>query len=339
MNVRRFAILLVWLPCFAIAQGFAGLGTDAENFALPQRGYEFEFPQDHGPHNDFRIEWWYVTANLESEDGTSYGIQWTLFRNALEPSEANGWGLEQVYMGHAALTTPDEHFAAERYGRGGTGQAGGTSTELDAWIDDWTLTEQAISAKGQDFAFDLSIMDFGALVFHGDEGYSVKSSQGQASHYYSAPFIKVEGTLSLPKGEVKVSGNAWLDREWSSQPLSSDQTGWDWFSISFDSGEKLMGFLLRGSSDFTQATWIGADGQVEAFENGSFQAKPLKWSGTSGPKVPTVWKVTLPAKEIDVTVSALNPDAWLSVSIPYWEGPVTVAGTKSGRGYLEMTGY
>jgi len=25
--------------------------------------------------------------------------------------------------------------------------------------------------------------------------------------------------------------------------------------------------------------------------------------------------------------------------VPYWEGPVTVAGSHSGVGYLEMTGY
>ncbi|URK86119.1 hypothetical protein LP421_01660 (plasmid) [Rhizobium sp. RCAM05350] len=61
------------------AQGFAGLGTTAEGFTIPQLGTSFSFPADHGPHPDYRIEWWYLTANLEAADGTDYGVQWTLF--------------------------------------------------------------------------------------------------------------------------------------------------------------------------------------------------------------------------------------------------------------------
>jgi len=42
---------------------------------------------------------------------------------------------------------------------------------------------------------------------------------------------------------------------------------------------------------------------------------------------------------VDVSVSALNADAWMDLSIPYWEGPVAVSGSHEGQGYLEMTGY
>ncbi|MEO0372573.1 MAG: lipocalin family protein, partial [Pseudomonadota bacterium] len=54
---------------------------------------------------------------------------------------------------------------------------------------------------------------------------------------------------------------------------------------------------------------------------------------------PTQWRVRVPQKGVDVTVRALNPDAWMDVNVPYWEGPVTVKGSHDGRGYLEMTGY
>ena len=42
---------------------------------------------------------------------------------------------------------------------------------------------------------------------------------------------------------------------------------------------------------------------------------------------------------MDVTVRALNAQAWMEVTPPYWEGPVVVSGSHTGRGYLEMTGY
>ena len=55
--------------------------------------------------------------------------------------------------------------------------------------------------------------------------------------------------------------------------------------------------------------------------------------------MPIQWRVTLPDKDVDVVVTAQNPDAWMDLSIPYWEGPVNVLGSHIGQGYLEMTGY
>src|SRR5260370_16478989 len=64
----------------ALAQGFAGLGIKGDGFAPVIPGKTFAFPADHGPHPDYRIEWWYLTANLVDSAGTAYGLQWTLFR-------------------------------------------------------------------------------------------------------------------------------------------------------------------------------------------------------------------------------------------------------------------
>jgi predicted secreted hydrolase len=345
MNVKA-VLVAICLPVSALAQGFAGLGSDVDGFSTPQRGYEFSFPRDHGAHPDYRIEWWYVTANLKGPDGTDYGLQWTLFRSALRPYEADGFASPQVWLGHAAVTTETNHFVSERFGRGGIGQAGATAQPFAAWIDDWHLTgdlegRAQMRASGVDFVYDMQLTAMGPLVFQGDQGYSVKSARGQASYYYSQPFFDVAGTLELPEGDVPVTGHAWLDREWSSQPLSEDQTGWDWFSLPFDDGTKMMGFLLRQTDGtaYTSATWIEADGTATPFPDGAFQAEPLSQSSVAGREIPTKWRAILPEKGVDVTVEAINPMAWMDTSIPYWEGPVRISGTHTGRGYLEMTVY
>ncbi|MCB1358562.1 MAG: iron ABC transporter permease [Maritimibacter sp.] len=345
MNVKVLVMALL-LPLAALAQGFAGMGTEAEGFAVPTPDPVFRFPEDHGAHPDYRIEWWYLTANLTGPDGTPYGLQWTLFRSALAPGEAEGFASPQIWFAHAAVTTPEDHYVAERFARGGTGQAGVQAAPFDAWIDEWQMAGESfdalrLTAAGTDFAYDVALRAEGPLVFHGDGGYSVKSAAGQASHYYSQPAFAVDGVLTLPGGDVAVAGEAWLDREWSSQPLAADQTGWDWFSLSFDSGEKLMGFRLRQSdgSFYSSATWIDPDGTATALGDGAFVAVPLAETEVAGRVVPTRWRVDVPEQELDVTVSALNPGAWMAVSVPYWEGPVTVAGSHTGRGYLEMTGY
>jgi predicted secreted hydrolase len=248
-------------------------------------------------------------------------------------------------MGHAAVTTPTDHYVTERIGRGGIGQAGVTTAPFDAWIDEWSLsgdwTTLDMTASGPDFAYDMDLTAQGPLIFHGDAGYSVKSAGGQASYYYSQPYFDVSGTLVLPDGPVAVTGSAWLDREWSSQPLATDQTGWDWFSLSFDDGAKMMGFLLRQSNGtaYSSATWIDSDGTTTAYPDGAFQAEPLAMSETSGATVPTTWRVQLPDRGVDATVTAINTDAWMTTSVPYWEGPVRITGSHTGRGYLEMTGY
>jgi predicted secreted hydrolase len=235
---------------------------------------------------------------------------------------------------------------AERFARGGIGQAGVIAAPFHAWIDEWslegaTLSDVRMSAQGSDFSYDLSLDADLPFVPQGIEGYSVKSAEGQASHYYSQPFYRVSGSLSLPDGEVAVTGTAWLDREWSSQPLSASQTGWDWFSLALATGERLMGFRLRGDTGdaYTSATWIGTDGTPTPFADGAFAAAPVTWSQVAGRRIPTTWRVRLPARDLDVTVAALNPDAWMATSFAYWEGPVAFSGSHTGRGYLEMTGY
>ena len=341
MNVKVL-ILFCWLPLSAMAQGFAGLGTQAEGFAIPQPNPTFSFPADHGQHNDYRIEWWYLTANLQAADGTPYGLQWTLFRSALAPEAGDGWSSPQLWMGHAAVTTLTDHYVSERLARGGVGQAGVEADPFTAWIDDWALTGNwdtlRMTASGPDFSYEMDLTAQGPLIFHGAEGYSVKSAAGQASYYYSQPFFDISGTLRLPEDDVAVTGNAWLDREWSSQPLADNQTGWDWFSLSFDDGNKLMGFRLQqiDGAHYTSATWIDADGTATPFTDGALTATPL---ATNAADVPIRWQVTLPSKGVDVTVAAINDSAWMTTSVPYWEGPVTVTGTHAGVGYLEMTGY
>lgn len=346
MNVRLLLHLCLW-PLSLAAQGFSGLGTEAgDGFATPAPEPSFSFPFDHGPHPDYRIEWWYLTANLTGPDGTKYGLQWTLFRSALAPGEAEGWTSPQVWFAHAAVTTPQAHFVTERFARGGIGQAGVEPAPFRAWIDEWVLEgadfdNMQLRAAGPDFAYDMALNARGPLVFHGQDGYSVKSAEGQASYYYSQPFFEIEGTLTLPTGEVPVTGEAWLDREWSSQPLSETQSGWDWFSLSLEDGTKLMGFQLRQSdgSRYSSATWIAPDGSATALPDGAFVADPLESTSVAGRDVPTSWKVRLPARDVDLTVKAINPKAWMDLSIPYWEGPVTITGSHAGRGYLEMTGY
>jgi predicted secreted hydrolase len=351
--VIALASLLCSTPALApaFAQGFAGLGTQADGFAVPEREPDFQFPQDHLAHPEYRIEWWYLTANLSGEDGREYGVQWTLFRTALAPQDGEGFASPQLWMGHAGLTTPTRHFYAERLARGGVGQAGVEGDPFTAYIDEWEMRSTAsagdaldalsLYARGDAFSYRLDLEAQGPLVFHGEDGFSVKSAAGQASYYYSQPFYQVEGVLELAGGPVAVTGNAWLDREWSSQPLSEDQRGWDWVSLGFDDGDKLMAFQLRqeDGSVYTSASWIEPDGTLTAVPDGALEMTPLQTAEVAGRDIPTRWRIVLADRDLDVEIAALNDQSWMATRFSYWEGPVAITGSHAGRGYLEMTGY
>ncbi len=356
-------VKLLWLPMaallFACEQasppaggGFAGLGQAVEGFSEVRPDPVFSFPADHGSHPDYRIEWWYVTANLVDEQGRDWGVQWTLFRQALQPQtpeEADAsWDSAQAWLGHAAVTSATAHRHADRLARGGVGQAGAQAPPLEAWIDDWSLASEGdalerarVTARGEGFAYQLDLHSAKPLVLHGEGGYSRKSEGDQASYYYSQPFFEAVGEIEWEGKRHRVRGQAWLDREWSSQPLAADQRGWDWFSLHLDGGEKVMLFRLRSDAgeNYFSGSWISAEGRQTPLSSEQIRMLPLAESSVAGRDIPTRWRLRIPDWGLDVTAEALNPDAWMGTGIPYWEGPVWLEGSHAGRGYLEMTGY
>ena len=114
-------------------------GADTVGYARAMETRDFHFPGDHGPHEDFRTEWWYVTGNLDAEDGRELGFQFTIFRSSLAPTPPGGpsiWSTNQAYMGHFALTdiTNEDFRAVELFSRGGGGLAGARAEPFEVWL-------------------------------------------------------------------------------------------------------------------------------------------------------------------------------------------------------------
>jgi predicted secreted hydrolase len=347
------ALLLALNGKRGFAQGFAGLGIGGDGFAPVVPDKPLVFPADHGPHPEFRIEWWYVTANLVDGTGAAYGAQWTLFRQAMHPgAQQEGWANQQIWMGHAAVTRADTHRYSETFARGGIGQAGVETHPYRAWIDAWqmrglegmrddTLSPLELNAAGADFAYALRLDADHALVLQGEAGYSRKSERGQASYYFSQPYFSAKGSITIDDRRVDVTGLAWLDREWSSQPLASDQTGWDWLSLHFNSGEKLMLFQLRQTdgNNYISGKWFLPDGNARQIASTDIAMSPKALTEVAGRRIPTRWDIAIAPLALTISCAPLNAKSWMGTSFPYWEGPISFTGSQSGVGYLEMTGY
>jgi predicted secreted hydrolase len=132
-----------------------------------------------------------------------------------------------------------------------------------------------------------------------------------------------------------------MDREWSSQPLASDQTGWDWFSLHFVSGEKLMLYRMRQTdgNNYASGNWILPDGRTEQIATADIKMTPDTFTDIAGRKLPTGWRIAIPRLALAIECTPLNPTAWMGTSFAYWEGPIHFGGSHNGVGYLELTGY
>ena len=135
----------------------------------------FSFPADHGPHPEYRQEWWYTTGNLEAADGERFGFELTFFRYALAPpgtaaAGPSAWRTDTLYMAHFALTdVAQQRFRfAQKFSRAALGLAGATADPLHVWLDDWYLkvspdvpSSWLLHAAGAGYELELELDEIG----------------------------------------------------------------------------------------------------------------------------------------------------------------------------------
>lgn len=357
--MSRFLALLMGLtfiitgcqPASSDADPYRQLVQSQHTFAQAKPGYSFSFPADHGAHPHFRLEWWYLTANLQDQQGRQYGVQWTLFRQAFAPEQQSGWQDPQWFMAHVAISSTTQHAFAERYSRGGIGTAGVHAQPFIAWLDNWELKSidphhwlpLQVTSQFNQHGFSLRLTAHAPLVLQGDHGFSQKTAhQQQGSYYYSQPFLTAQGTLTLNGKQLKVSGPAWLDREWSSSFLQQRQTGWDWLALHLSSGRKLMTYRLRNNdgSSWLSGSLTSANGQqVTPLTQQDIELSVLTTRTIKGRRLPMRWQITLPGESLSLTTRPINEQQWMNTDFAYWEGAINVSGSESGVGYMELTGY
>jgi len=322
-----------------------------------RRSMLLSFPRDHGAHPDFRTEWWYITGWVSETSGQDLGIQITFFRNRplLQEDNPSPFAPRQLLFAHAAVADPrqDELLHDQRAARAGFGLAQAAQHTTDVRLDDWSLVLEAQTYRARivsrAFEMDLRFTATQSLILQGEAGFSRKGERiEQASHYYSRPHLRTEGTLILGGAQTRVRGNAWLDHEWSSTILDERAAGWDWIGINLDDGGALMAFRIRGRDGsvlFAGGGLRDALGRMRALRRDEIDFEPLRsWRS---PRTNVSYPVAMRVRAGDMRIE-LRPlmddqelDSRASTGTIYWEGAVRamVGAQVVGRGYLELTGY
>ncbi len=379
-RLRRSAVVAAAMSV-AAAPGLiaspAAPGASAADVAAHPRyapvvpGPALRFPADFGSHPDFRTEWWYVTGWLTTTRGQSLGFQITFFRTkpAVEEQNPSAFTPRQLLIAHCAISDPERGrlWHDQRIRREGFGLAEAESGDTNVWIDRWALRRAAgasigtgaagtaggsyvVDVDGDELSLQLTLAATQPPLLNGDSGFSRKGPAAEsASYYYSVPHLKVTGHVSRGGRPAEaVSGEAWLDHEWSSEYLDAEAVGWDWSGINLDDGGALMIFRIRdagGSTRFAGGTLRDAAGRTQIFSPSEILLTPTRrWtSPRTGVAYPVAWRLRAGTRQfvLEPLMDDQENDARLSTGAIYWEGAIRAfeSGHSAGRGYLELTGY
>jgi predicted secreted hydrolase len=355
MRNRLVAAIALWL-----AASVAGAGQEQYRVALP--GYKYEFPKDNFNHPDFQTEWWYYTGNVTAANGQRFGFELTFFRQGVSREAGkSAWDVRDIYLAHLALSDLDgpRFYFQERANRAGPGIAGASEQEHRIWNGNWSSewngNTQMLRAISQAFSLDLRLQTEKPPVVNGMNGVSQKAEgRGKASHYISLTRLKTTGTIEIRGKKIEVTGLAWMDHEFFTHQLETEQTGWDWFSMQMDDNTELMLYRIRredgGVDPHSAGTYVDAEGKSQHLERKDFELEPeaIHWvSAATEARYPMRWRITVPKLGIEMEAAAALESQELTgngFTPNYWEGAITVTGKRAGAalkgvGYLEMTGY
>jgi predicted secreted hydrolase len=349
--------------CLLILSGSSFLNA-GEGWRSAEPGWRYEFPGDHGPHTEFKTEWWYATGTLDDGAGRDYGFQLTFFRQGLRPGSkppgSSRFRVTEIPFAHFAVTDVAggsfRHF--QKTSRGAFGETGFSIPSAQeprmAWIEGWELRQESpghfrLKASETGRAIDLTLVQEREALVHGKDGFSPKSAKpGHASHYYSLTRLRASGSVTIDGRTRSVSGLVWFDHEWATNSLDPDEAGWDWSGLHLSNGEDLMLFRIRdkqGMTVFTAGTLRDAKGEVTDVKDLKIIPRGVWKSPHTGGLYPAEMSVEIPSRDLHLTLTPrLKDQELLLTPFSYWEGAVRGKG-KAGpidltaEGYLELTGY
>ena len=328
-----------------------------EPYADVTPGHMMTFPRDFGSHASFRTEWWYVTGWLADATGAPLGFQITFFRTRTgnQFDNPSAFAARELLIAHVAISDPvrGRLWSDQRIRRAGSGLAEAASDDTRVWIDDWRLQragegyDARVQAEG--FALQLQLQVTQPPLLNGEAGFSQKGPAPlSASEYYSQPHLQARGTVTRGARRDQVTGEAWLDHEWSSQYLDPAAVGWDWVGINLQDGAALTAFQIRdgaGGQYWAGATFRSAEGVTQSSPPSQIDFRALRhWHSTRmNVDYPISWRVRVGTREWELQplMDDQENDTRLTSGALYWEGAVRALenGKVVGSGYLELTGY
>ena len=323
-------------------------------FALSgaQAAAPINLPADEAAHPRTRSEWIYLSGHLAG-GGQRYGFMAAFFR--VKPQDG-GIGAPAAFAvialtdearrshSHTMITLAgSQAWNAERLALRYPGNRIDRVADNPPRFEAHLELAGALAAKPE-MVLDLTLASKSPPLLINDG--IIRFAQGRLTYYYSWPRLEASGTLRLRgRGDLPVTGTAWLDHQWGSFDAMEDVGRYDWFALQLSDGTSIILLDLAGPARRRLGRVMWPDGRQEAVD---FETKPLgRWtSPVTEVTYPLGWTITLKQIGMSLRVTPVLQDQEISklAPRPFWEGVCTVAGTRAGkpvrgRAFAELVGY
>ncbi len=316
--------------------------------AAPAPRWGFDPVAEEGVHADVRVEWWYHWGFLEDEVGGRWACFSSFFRTwkpgfpvtryqlydltdlatgerrSRSAAGAELLPLVKQFTGETTLPRPHQVIPGEPLEKGG-------DPLRVRYGDD--LFERLADGRYRLKTGEVDVELRADSEFMAVEGTGLTGVvRPEEMHYYTVPRLTATGTV---RGR-KASGAFWYDHQWGAT-WTEPTIGWSWWGLQLDDGSNVNAYVLR---DLRAGTLIRGvcthDRRVYPLE-----ARPEGiWESKTRVRYPVSW--TLRAGPLNLRVDPIYKEREspvLGEQESIWEGPVTVTGSTSGRGFQELVSY
>ena len=307
-------------------------------------------PADEMPHN-YLAEWWYFNGHLEANGKPKYAFHYVIFQ-VRDP-----FTNQPLYIAQVGFSDfESRHFSVKERSSDSLPAIEGNKVQIaiiDGFQEPWKMsgdgTNYELIAGTDNVKFKLKLEALGKPILHSGDGI-VDFREAGISYYYSRPRLEIDGWVEVEGISEKVSGLAWLDKQWGDFiPVA---ISWDWASVNLSDGSDLKLSIVRnekGVEILKYGSLLRDNGDVLHLEGRNFEFKPIAqevYVAETGSTYPTKWSIIVPSEEINIELAAYIPQSeFISAAFrnKYWEAAMHVKGTSrgesvTGQGFVELTG-
>lgn len=214
---------------------------------------------------------------------------------------------------------------------------------ITPWGKLWGNSDKMqMTCKFEDTACDLTITNKGFMLPNNGNG--LQAFIGGLNYHYALPTMEAEGTITVFDKTYKVSGPAWLDRQYGITPRffkANNLNKWIWFGIQFDNGDRMSVWDIDepGILHSNYATLLHPSGGVEILS-----IEPLlplasePWtSPDTGFSYPSLFRLNIPAKDAKLIIDIETPEQEIisPIGLHRLEATTKIVGVMDGK---EMSG-
>lgn len=313
----------------------------------------------------------------------AYSITWAIidatdkkyYANSVVDKKAPKIGLERIRKGEIVSDNRIRKAAVEMLEKGVVpypdrlfeGDVNCPLDKLDLQYDTNSFTKLdngnyalKLYDKEHDVACDLELEPQMKAIRHGNNGV-VMSPSAEDMFYYFIPNNKLTGSINIKGKDIELeSGIAWYDHEFGRHreeeknaeiDLTKD-IAWNWVAAQFDDGTQLSAYNLldldANEECGAHVIIIDKEGNRKQISDFTFKSIGEDWTSTrTFQDYPTHW--LLECKEInlklEIEATFAEQEFATVISKPaFWEGRVSIKGTKEGKpvngvGFIERSGF